>query len=70
MAFSVFIAFLSYNYSAVGSLFYSTSYLPPFFAAFLSSFLGGGAPLPPFLFLSSTTSYYLFSILKASEINF
>ena len=68
IAFSVFMAFLSSSSSGVGSLFSSTSSFPPFFAPFLSSFLGG-APLPPFLFLSSLTSYYLLSNLKAYEIS-
>jgi hypothetical protein len=62
----VFIAFLSSIYSGVGSLFYYTSYFPPFLAFFLSSFLAGGA-LPPFLFLSSTISYSLLNSLRAYD---
>lgn len=66
MDFSVLIAFFNSNSSAVGSLFSSTSF--PFFPPFLSSFLGG-APFPPFLFLSSLTSSYRLKILNASEIS-
>lgn len=68
IAFSVFKAFLYYNSYEVGSAFYYGYYFPPFFACFLSSFLVGA--FPPFLFLSSTTSYSLLNILVASDISF
>lgn len=67
MAFSVLTAAFISIYSAVGYLTSSTSYFPPFLAAFFSSFFGG-APFPPFLFLSSTTSSYRFKIRTASEM--
>jgi hypothetical protein len=60
----VLIAFFIYNYSGVNSIFYSTSYFPPFLACFFSSFFAGGA-FPPFLFLSSMTYYSLLNNLIA-----
>lgn len=62
MDFYVFIAFFIYSSSAEGSDFSYTYYFPPFFAAFLSYFF---APLPPFLFLSSTCYSYLLNTLMA-----